>query len=156
MTCDPTTLAKLSELLGAIRGYDDPRRAAGEWGQAYRLLQKTGLPAGRVADVVGMRDVEGLTGIIAELENPGLAAAVPDAPDSDTCLKALQAFRKRLSLMELDEQSKLGRNPMTKGVTSSISGIVPPREWPESVWQELVRQGKMRYIGRGLYDLAKP
>lgn len=155
MTGGPTTLAKLDALVAAIRRYDDPRRASGEWGQVYRLLQKTGLPAGRVAEVVGMRDLEGLTGIVGELQNP-TTAVVPDAPSSETCRDALQAFRKRLSLMELDDQSKLGRNPLTKGVTSSIAGIVPPREWPESVWQELVRQGKLRYIGRGLYDLTKP
>jgi hypothetical protein len=155
MTSGPTTVAKLNELAAAIRRYDDPRRASGEWGQVYRLLQKTALPAGRVADVVGMRDVEGLAAMIGELQNPASAVA-PDAPSSDTCRNAMQAFRKRLSLMELDEQSKLGRNPLTKGVRSSIAGIAPPREWPESVWQELVRQGKLRYVGRGLYDLAKP
>ena len=152
---DPTSLAKLNELLAAIRRNADPRRASGEWRQAYVLLQKTGLPAGRVAEVVGMRDVEGLARIIEELQNPAAAAAVAEAPDSETCNKAFEAFRRRISLMELDDQSKLGRNPLTKGVTSSIAGIVPPREWPDSVWQELARQGKLRYIGRGLYNLGK-
>ena len=75
MTCDPTTLAKLDELLAAIRAYDDPRRAAGEWKQVYRLLQKTELPAARVAGVVGMRDVAELAGLFDELQSPAVAGA---------------------------------------------------------------------------------
>jgi len=156
MTCDPTTLATLDKLLAAIRACDEPRRATEEWKQAYRLLQKTPLPAAHVADVVGMRDVAGLTGLLAELRSPAVAAALPDVPGSDVCAKALQAFRKRFSLTVLDEESKLGRNPLTKGAKSAIAGIVPPREWPEPVWQELVRQGELRYVGYGLYEPAQP
>jgi hypothetical protein len=154
MTSDPTTLAKLDELLAALRGYDDPRRAAGEWKQVYKLLQKTDLPAGRVTGVVGMRDVAGLAALIDQLRAP---AAAVEAPDAETCRKALQAFRKRLSLTVLDEQSKLGHSPLTKGADSGVpAALVPPKEWPESVWQELVRQGRLRYIGHGFYELPKP
>jgi hypothetical protein len=156
MTCDPTILAALDRLLTAIRACADARRATGEWKQVYRLLQKTGLPADRVADVVGLRDAAGLAGLLDELRRPAVAAAVPDVPTSDVCAKALQAFRKRFSLTVLDEESKLGRNPLTKGAKSGVTGIVPPSEWPESVWQELVRQGKLRYIGRGFYEPVKP
>jgi len=149
-------LGKLNDLLSAIRKSPDPRRAAGEWKQAFRLLQKTSLPADRVAGVVGMRDVAGLAGLIAEIQNPSSAAAdLPDTPSEEVCEKAFQAFRKRFSLAILDEESKLGRNPLTKGAASSIAGIVPPKEWPEPVWQELVRQGRLRYIGHGCYALGK-
>ena len=156
MSSDPTTLAKLDELLAAIRGYDDPRRASGEWKQVYRLLQKSEVPADRVGGVVGMRDVEKLAELLDELRSPPDAAVRPDVPGMETCNKALQAFRKRLSLAMLDEESKLGRNPLTKGAASGIDGIVPPNEWPEKVWQELARQGKLRYLGYGLYGLPKP
>jgi hypothetical protein len=156
MIPDPTILAALDKLSAAIRACDDPRRAAGEWKQVYRLLQKTSLPADRVGDIVGMRDVAGLAGLVEELRNPPAAAAVPDAPSGDVCAKAFQAFRKRFSLTVLDEESKLGRNPLTKGAKSTVAGIIPPSEWPESVWQELVRQGKLRYLGRGFYEPVKP
>ena len=56
-----------SRRVTAIRGYDDARRAAGEWKQVYKLLHKTDLPAGRVTHVVGMRDVAGLTELIDQL-----------------------------------------------------------------------------------------
>jgi len=67
----------------------------------------------------------------------------------------MRAFRKRLSLTILDEESKLGHGPLSKGSGASIAAIVPPSEWPESVWQELVRQGKLRCIGQGVYELTK-
>ena len=154
MAGESETAGKLEELVTTIRSYDDPRRAVGEWKQAYRLLQKTELPPGRVTGVVGMRDVAGLAALIDQLRAP---AAAVEAPDAETCRKALQAFRKRLSLTVLDEQSKLGHSPLTKGADSGVpAALVPPKEWPESVWQELVRQGRLRYIGHGFYELPKP
>ena len=91
--------------------------------------------------------------LVIEIEVP---AALPDAPSSEVCAKAFLAFRKRFALTVLDEESKLGRNPLTKGAKSTIAGIIPPNEWPEAVWQELVRQGKLRYLGRGFYEPVKP
>ena len=177
MTIAPTTVAKLDELMTAIRGCGDPRRATDEWRQVYRLLQKTELPPGRVTHVVGMRDVAGLAALIDQVRAPaaaapaagpaaagpaaaglaaaGPAAATPDAPSPEACKKAIRAFRKRLSLTILDEESKLGHGPLSKGADAKITAIVPPGQWPESVWQELVRQGKLRYIGHGLYEPTK-
>jgi len=156
MTSDQTTATKLDELLAAIRGYGDPRRAADEWKQAYKLLQKTDLPSARVTHVVGMRDVVRLAELIDQLRAPAAAAAQPDAPSAETCRQALRAFSRRLALTRLDEESKLGHSPLSKGADSHVAAaIVPPSEWPDSVWQELVRQGKLRYIGHGFYELTK-
>ncbi len=151
MTGDPTAVTKLDELLAAIRAYDDPRRAAGEWKQVYRLLEKTDLPPDRVRSTVGMRDLAALAELLDQLRAPESAAA--DAPSAETCRRALRAFRKRLTLTCLDEESKLGRGPLSKGSDSHLAAITPPVEWPDSVWQELVRQGKLRYIGHGFYEL---
>ena len=149
---DAPALTKLDELMAAIGRYDDPRRAASEWKQVYKLLQRAGLPPGRVTAVVGMRDVPGLAALIDQIRAPQTAAP-DDSPSKETCRKALQAFRKRLSLTVLDEDSGLGHGPMSKGGRAGAA-IIPPREWPESVWRELVRQGKLRDIGHGLYELA--
>lgn len=153
---DPTTLAALDKLLAAIRRVPDPRRATEEWKQAFRLLQKSGLPADRVGGVVGMRDVDELAKMVEELRSPTAPSPAPEAPSPEACAKALQAFRKRFSLTLLDEESKLGRNPLTKGASSGIAGIVPPKEWPDAVWQELARQGQLRHLGHGLYTLPGP
>ena len=152
MSIAPKTVTGLEELMTAIRGFDDPRRASDEWKQVYRLLQKTELPPASVTHVVGMRDVAGLAAMIEQLRDP-TPVEPAEVPDNDTCRKALKSFRKRLSLTILDEESKLGRGPLSKGAASGAA-IVPPNEWPESVWQELVRQGKLRYIGHRLYELT--
>jgi hypothetical protein len=148
----PNALTRLDELMAAIRGYEDPRRASAEWKQVYKLLQGAGLPPGRVTAVVGMRDVPGLAGLIDQLRAPQTEAPA-DSPSKETCRKALQAFRKRLSLTVLDEDSALGRGPLSKG-GGARAAITPPREWPEGVWRELVRQGKLRDIGHGFYELV--
>jgi hypothetical protein len=153
MTTDPATVAKLQELLAAIKGFADPRRAGDQWKQAYRLLQKTDLPPGRVTGAVGMRDVACLTALIDQLQAPPPAPA--DVPDEDVCRKALQAFRRRLDLTVLDEESKLGRGPLSKGAGGGVHAIVPPAEWPRSVWDELARRDLIRHIGHGLYELVK-
>lgn len=67
---------------------------------------------------------------------------------------ALKAFRKRLKLTCLDDQSRIGVGPMSGGRASSIVGITPPDQYPEAVWEELVRQGKLRRAGAGMYELV--
>ena len=152
MAEDPTPLAKLEELLAAIRGYDDPRRASAEWKQVYEILQKTALDPGQFQGIVGMRDVAALTELIEQLRNPATASQPAEAPSEETCKRALRALRKRAKLTRLDDESKLSRGPLTKGAGSS-GAITPPAEWPHAVWQELTRQGKLRYIGHGFYEL---
>ena len=153
MTGDPDVMAKLANVAATIGAYDDPRRASAEWKQVYRLLGKTDLPAGRITAVVGMRDVAGLNEILDQLGTPQADTAAPpgEAPDPADCKRALRAFRKRLTLTVLDEESTLGRSPLTKGASRDAAAIVPPNEWPDAVWQELVRQGKLRHVGHGLY-----
>jgi hypothetical protein len=156
MTSAPTIVTQLDELMTAIRGYDDPRRAAGEWKQVYKLLQKTDLPSVCVTHAVGMRDVVRLTELIDQLRAPTAAAAPPDAPSASTCRRAMRAFRKRLALTRLDDESQISsHSSLSKGADSRLAAVVPPSEWPEPVWQELVRQGKLRYIGHGVYELTK-
>jgi hypothetical protein len=68
----------------------------------------------------------------------------------------MKAFRKRLKLTRLDEESKLGRtgNPMSGGKKSGVVAIMPPRDYPQAVWDELVRQGKLRRSG-AFYELVE-
>ncbi len=77
------------------------------------------------------------------------AAASPDVLKA-----ALKAFKKRLKLMQLDDASRIGRGPMSSGQGSSIAGITPPDQYPLSVWEELVKQGRLRHAGHGTYSLA--
>lgn len=68
---------------------------------------------------------------------------------------ALKAFKKRLKLTALDDDSRLGRGPFSGGATG-VFAIRPPDQFPPDVWEELCRQGKLRNTGHGLYALPQP
>jgi hypothetical protein len=82
------------------------------------------------------------------------AASPSEASPAEELKRALKAFKKRLKLTRLDYESKLGYGPMTKGGNSGIVAIMPPNQFPPTVWEELVRQGKLKSLGHGLYELA--
>ena len=67
---------------------------------------------------------------------------------------AMKAFKKRLKLTALDDDSRLGRGAFSSGHTG-VFAIRPPNQFPREVWDELCRQGKLRDSGHGLYELAK-
>lgn len=77
----------------------------------------------------------------------------PDSPTSEELRKAMKAFKKRLKLTRLDDESSVGRGPMSSGKSSSIVAIMPPNQYPKAVWDELVARGRLKYAGQGLYQL---
>jgi len=70
--------------------------------------------------------------------------------------RAMKAFRKRLKLTNLDDQSRIGVGPMSGGRKAGIVGITPPDQYPTSVWDALVAQGKLRKGRHGQYELVQP
>jgi len=75
-------------------------------------------------------------------------------PSTDEDLKkALKAFKKRLKLIQLEEDSKLGHSPLT-GSKSTITSIEPPRGFGREIWQELVDKGFLKSDGGGFYELV--
>lgn len=68
---------------------------------------------------------------------------------------ALKAFKKRLKLARLDDESRLGGRFTSKGGNSGIIGIMPPEQYPPAVWEELAQLGKLRSSGHGLYELVQ-
>jgi hypothetical protein len=73
----------------------------------------------------------------------------------DVLKSALKAFKKRLKLTALDDDSRLGRGALSSG-PAGVFAIKPPSQFPQQVWDELCRQGKLHDSGHGLYELAKP
>jgi len=83
-------------------------------------------------------------------------AAQPPSPQfSDDDLKrALHAFKKRLKLTKLDQESSLGAGrPMTSGKKSDIAGIIPPNQFPAALWRELANRKMLNDMGGGFYAL---
>ncbi len=88
---------------------------------------------------------------------PEQAAVTPEAAAArkEQLRLAMKAFRKRLKLTILDDESRLGRGPMSGGSKSSVIAITPPNQFPRDVWEELAEQGKLKRAGRGLYELTE-
>ena len=78
--------------------------------------------------------------------------AAADGPTSGDLKSAMKAFKKRLKLARLDADSGLGHGPTSGGRDSGIVAITPPSQYPQAVWDELVRRGRLRYAGHGLYE----
>ena len=81
---------------------------------------------------------------------------VPENSLTPAYLKqALKAFKKRLKLTQLDEESSLGGGPFSGGRSSDIVAIQPPSQYPREVWEKLVEMGRLRHAGSGLYELIR-
>jgi hypothetical protein len=81
------------------------------------------------------------------------AAPVADALSKEALKSAYNAFKKRWKLTRLDQESRIGRGPMSSGQKSTIVGIQPPNQFPREVWDELVKQGRLKYAGSGQYAI---
>ena len=75
-------------------------------------------------------------------------------PTAEELRNALKAFKKRLKLTRLDDESSLGRGPLSGGKSSGIVAITPPHQYPRAVWDQLVVQGRLKYAGQGMYQLV--
>ena len=83
------------------------------------------------------------------------APAEPELHSKEELRLALKAFRKRLRLTRLDDESRMGYGPTSSGQSSGIVAITPPNQFPASVWKELAKQGKIKRAGGTLYSLVE-
>ncbi len=80
----------------------------------------------------------------------------PDAPSAEEMRKAMKAFKKRLKLARLDDESSLSVGPMSGGKSSSIVAVMAPNQYPKAVWDALVAAGRLKYAGQGMYQIPDP
>jgi hypothetical protein len=69
----------------------------------------------------------------------------------DELKRAYKAFKKRLKLTRLDDESGLSKGSKRSG----IAGIMPPSGFPPGIWEELVTSGRLKREGSGTYSLAQ-
>jgi hypothetical protein len=77
----------------------------------------------------------------------------PPPPSPEELKRAYNAFKKRWKLTRLDYESRIGKSPLSSGGNNTIVGIGAPREFPKAVWEELVKQGRLKHAGSGLYSM---
>jgi len=83
---------------------------------------------------------------IANRYNPAMAT-------EEELKKALKAFKKRMKLTQLDDDSKLGHSPLT-GSKSKVISIQPPAGFGKEIWEELADKGYLKRDGIGFYELV--
>ncbi|MHC4938874.1 MAG: hypothetical protein ACYTHK_07895 [Planctomycetota bacterium] len=96
------------------------------------------------------RDLEALRAITADWDSGKRGLPLHDR---NLLKRALKAFRKRLKLVQLDAESTVGGGPMSAGRQSGIVGVRPPDQFPQEVWDLLVKQGRLREGRDGMYEL---
>lgn len=81
------------------------------------------------------------------------SSPTPEPFSKETLKLALKAFKKRLKLTKLDYESRLGYGPMSNGGKSQVVAITPPNQYPMELWQLLAKQGRLKHVGHGLYEM---
>jgi hypothetical protein len=178
---DTIFVGKLSAIVSDLAITKSEKEVGRLWAKAKEFLGKTTANPARVQKLLAEKNLEALAQIVNELANakgdvskgPGASAgagtgtgnadgagsggepgaAVAGAIPPETLKAALTAFKKRLKLTILNDESRLAPRPMTGGKRSEISAIIPPDQFPREVWDELVKQNKLRYTGQGFFEL---
>ena len=67
--------------------------------------------------------------------------------------RAFKAFKKRMKMMQLEEDSRLGHSPLT-GSKNKIVSMQPPLGFGREVWEELADKGFLKRDGGGFYEIV--
>ena len=92
--------------------------------------------------------------VVPKESDPALAVPEKTFPP-ELLAEALKAFKKRLKVTRLDDESQLGHGPFSSGQRSGGMGIRPPDQFEPGVWEALVAAGQLRRGPGGLYELAE-
>lgn len=149
---------KLRQTLDSIvASTESGRDPSSDWSLLHRLLGRMPIDQAEVERCVSERDLAGLDALVTLVEHPeriGGPGRDPAEVPYDEKHAAMKAFRKRLKLARLADESRLSGRLLTKGEGSSIDAIIPPSEYPREVWDALVNDGELEYTGQGFYALA--
>jgi len=122
------------------------------WAEASAIFESHSWEDDDLEMAIMEKDAEAIAKRLQEWES----GRQPYAPSDRVILKrGLKAFRKRLKSHQLDDESSLGVGPFSSGRQSSIAAIQPPPQYPQEVWDELCRLGRIHHDGQGLYELLE-
>lgn len=162
---------KLRQMVGEIKAPKGPMQLISSWELVRSLLGRMPADQAEVKRVCDAKDLAGYEAIVTTLEAidaqqrgggkpvaaavPASAAAAPASPEMAHQMEAaLKAFRKRLKITRLADESKLAGRRLTSGRHSEVDAILPPHEFPDEVWKALAAAGKLVHTGQGFYALT--
>jgi hypothetical protein len=147
---------KLRQTLESIiASLESGKNSDSEWDLLQRLMGRMPVDQAEVERCLAERDLLGLDALVTLVEHPERIGDGPgrdpaDVPDAEK-RAAMKAFRKRLKLSRLADESRITGRLLTKGEDSSIDAIIPPHEYPRDVWDALVADGELKYTGQGFF-----
>ncbi len=138
--------------------------APAAWALIGRLIGRTPADPAAASAVVKAQDLAGLRALLNALEGKTTPVPPPSGPSSasapaafshDDLGAAMRAFKKRLKLVRLNDESRLSGRLLSGGHASEIDAITAPNDFPHEMWQELAKQGRLVDTGGGFYMLPK-
>lgn len=149
-------LEKARSVAEDIKKGKDPLKLMNDWELAGRILGRLTKDLGEVKRVCTERDIAGLDALLDKIEGKVTAAASVELPEfpGEELDRALRAFKKRLQVNRLADESRLGGRYTSGGRKSGIDAIQPPDEFPREIWLVLVRDGKLKDMGGGFFGEA--
>lgn len=167
---------KLRQMVGEVRKSGNPLQAHASWDLVRGLLGRMPVDMAEARRVCDALDVDGFEALVVKLEeldaqqrgaaksgggggagtSKGAGGRVPPpSPEMAHQMDAaLRAFRKRLKMTRLSDESKLGGRQLTSGKRSQVDAILPPHEFSDEVWKALAAAGKLVHTGQGFYSLV--
>jgi hypothetical protein len=123
--------------------------SSSDWSSARSALDTADEAKDELLTIVEAEDSETLKALLAAWAS---GATVRPVHDRGVLKRALKAFRKRLKIARLDEESRIG-GAFSKGERSGITGVEPPDSYPPDVWAELIRAGRLLDGGHKFLEL---
>ncbi len=150
-------IQKLRQLHGEIVAAKDGFKVVDAWALAERLLLRLPVDLDAVSRAINEKDAAALDAIIHRLECPRAPAPSTGsgAFSEDDKAAAMRAFKKRLKVMRLSDESRLGGRYTSGGRSSKIDAIEPPDAFPPAMWKALAEAGQLKYTGQGFYALPE-
>ena len=150
-------LEKLRQVANDISANKDPLKLQSHWDLAVRLMSRFPVDQNAAMEAYKAKDFAAFDALLRTLEAPKPKSEPKDKGPVEVTYEmreALKAFRKRLKLTRLDDESRLGNRQMTGGLKSEVDAIIPPSEYTPEVWKSLVRAGVLTDMGQGFYMLV--
>lgn len=152
-------LDKLRSVADEISANENALKTQEHWALVARLIGRTPADPAEAKRVVEEQDAAGLHALLDVLQGKATPAPPPTAPEAasefstDDINAAIRAFKKRLKLVRLNDESRLSGRLLSGGHASEVDAIQPPSEFPEAMWKTLVAQGRLVDQGGGFYGL---
>lgn len=163
---------KLRQMVGEVRHPKDPLKVLDSWDLVRGLLARMPVDHAAAKRACDARDADAYEALVVRLEaldaeQRGGAPAADSGPPASArpeqqptpelahqMERALRAFRKRLKVTRLADESSLAGRRLTSGKKSGVDAMLPPHEFPDEVWRALAAAGKLVHTGQGFYALV--